>query len=105
MNLHTLSAYIQVAILKHVIEINEDVVMKTLQRAIYASHMWTTFLLPVDGKFSRKPEYDHWQIIIYPLKTGQVLCVPKSKLCDVEVRNPTIGKIYLKTLSINISDT
>ena len=78
MNLHTLSAYIQVAILKHVIEINEDVVMKTLRRAIYASHMWITFLLPVDGKFSRKPEYDHWQIIIYPLKTGQVLCVNQN---------------------------
>ena len=66
MNLHTLSAYIQVVILKHVIEINEDVVMKTLRRAIYASHMWITFLLPVDGKFSRKPEYDHWKPIIYP---------------------------------------
>ena len=84
MNLHTLSAYNQVVILKHVIEINEDVVMKTLRRAIYASHMWITFLLSVDGKFSRKPEYDYWQIIIYPLKTGQVLCVNQNSALLLE---------------------
>ena len=67
MNLHTLSAYIQVVIVKHVIEINEDVVLKTFQRATYTSHIWISFLLPRSPNL-RKLLYDHFQTIIYPLE-------------------------------------
>ena len=68
MNLHTLSAYIQVVIVKHVIEINEDVILKTFQRATYASHLWISFLLPRSPSILRKPQYDYFQTIIHPLE-------------------------------------
>ena len=68
MNLHTLSAYIQVVIVKHVIEMNEDVILKTFQRATYTSHIWISFLLPRSPNLPRKLLYDHFQTIIYPLE-------------------------------------
>ena len=70
MNLHTLSAYIQVVILKHVIEINEDVILKTFQRSTYTSHIFISFLLPIIPNLSRKHQYDHWQTIVYPLEAA-----------------------------------
>ena len=69
-NIHTLVAYLQVCVIKHIKEINDEFCSKFLRRVILLSNAWANSILPVNSQLHDKNPgpVDHWKHVLYPLE-------------------------------------
>ena len=72
MNIHTLVAYMQVCVFKHIKEINDEICSKFLRRVIFLSNAWVAPILPVNDQLhSENPSEspDCWESLLHPIHT------------------------------------